>query len=455
MCAMDGAGEMNVVVGEGLAGRRCELAGEGSVPGIGRSEGDAGAYDCAVAASGGSTMALSALPVIDLSADTWWRDPGDTTAPMHAAGAVAAFVPGFETVSFLRYEDCLAGLNDPNLAAMGSRYFRMQGWTSGEFIDWIDRNVVMMNPPDHTRLRRLVARAFTPRAVSDMRMVAARISNELCDEVAANGGHVEFVHDWARVLPLRVICEMIGIPQVDVDLMGEWAYALSVASGVPTQDARDAGDAAMRGFNEYVSAMIAERRARPTGDLLTGLVAAEEDGDRLSALELQAMVVQLIFAGHETTQNLLGNGLYRLLENPVQIDALRTDRARVPGAIEEMLRRDPPILFTSRIAREATEIAGIPVEADQLIMLNLTAANHDPLRFADPLRFDIDRRDNRHLSFGHGVHFCLGANLARLEAEVAFNTLLDRFSSIEETTPSQWAAFTPLRGRERLDIQMR
>ena len=167
------------------------------------------------------------------------------------------------------------------------------------------------------------------------------------------------------------------------------------------------------------------------------------------------MVVQLIFAGHETTQNLLGNGLYRLLENPVQIDALRTDRARVPGAIEEMLRRDPPILFTSRIAREATEIAGIPVEADQLIMLNLTAANHDPLRFADPLRFDIDRRDNRHLSFGHGVHFCLGANLARLEAEVAFNTLLDRFSSIEETTPSQWAAFTPLRGRERLDIQMR
>ena len=288
-----------------------------------------------------------------------------------------------------------------------------------------------------------------------MRVVAARISNELCDEVAANGGEVEFVHDWARVLPLRVICEMIGIPQVDVDLMGEWAYALSVASGVPTQEARDAGDAAMRGFNEYVSAMIAERRARPTGDLLTGLVAAEEDGDRLSALELQAMVVQLIFAGHETTQNLLGNGLYRLLENPVHIDALRKDRARVPGAIEEMLRRDPPILFTSRIAREATEIAGIPVEADQLIMLNLTAANHDPLRFADPLRFDIDRRDNRHLSFGHGVHFCLGANLARLEAEVAFNTLLDRFSSIEETTPSQWAAFTPLRGRERLDIQVR
>ena len=396
----------------------------------------------------------SSLPVIDLSVDTWWRNPGDTTAPMHAAGAVAAYVPGFDTVSFLRHEDCLAGLTDPNLAAMGSRYFRMQGWTSGPFIDWIDRNVVMMNPPDHTRLRKLVARAFTPRAVSDMREVATRVANELCDEIVARDGHVEFVHHWARVLPLRVICEMIGIPHVDVTLMGEWAYALSVASGVPTQHARDAGDAAMTGFNDYVGAMIAERRAHPVDDLLTALITAEEDGDRLSGPELQAMVVQLIFAGHETTQNLLGNGMYRLLQEPRQLAALRADRSRIPSAIDEMLRRDPPILFTSRIAREATEISGITIAADQLVMLNLTAANHDPKRFADPLGFDIDRRDNRHLSFGHGVHFCLGANLARLEADVAFNTLFDRFSTIEETSTSQWAAYTPLRGRERVDLEL-
>jgi cytochrome P450 len=396
----------------------------------------------------------ASLPVIDLATDDWWRNPGDTTAPMHEAGAVAAFVPGFETVSFLRYDDCLAALTDPNLAAMGSRYFRMQGWESGPFIEWIDTNVVMMNPPDHTRLRKLVSRAFTPRAVADMRSVAARIAGGLCDDVERAGGQVEFVHDWARVLPLRVICEMIGIPTVDVAQMGEWAFALSVASGVPTQEARDAGDAAMNRFNDYVAAMIAERRADPRPDLLTGLIAAEEDGDRLAAHELQAMVVQLIFAGHETTQNLLGNGLYRLLEHPEQLAAVRADRSLLPGAIEEMLRRDPPILFTSRIAREATEISGVEVAADQLVMLNLTAANHDPRRFAEPVRFDVTRRDNRHLSFGHGVHFCLGANLARLEAEVAFTTLFDRFATIEETSVSDWSAFTPLRGRERLDLSM-
>lgn len=400
-------------------------------------------------------MRTEQLPIIDLSTDVWWRNPGETTAPMHDAGEVAAYVPGFETVSFLRHADCLAALTDPNLAAMGSRWFRMQGWDSGPFIEWIDTNVVMMNPPDHTRLRKLVSRAFTPRAVADMRAVAVRIAHELCDAVDAHGGHVEFTHQWARVLPLRVICEMIGIPAIDVDLMGEWAFALSVASGVPTQEARDAGDAAMDAFNEYVAAMIAERRAHPEDDLLTGLIAAEEDGDRLSAKELQAMVVQLIFAGHETTQNLLGNGLYRLLQAPEQLAALRADRSLLAGAIEEMLRRDPPILFTSRIAREATEIAGVSIAADQLVMLNLTAANHDPAAFTEPLRFDVRRREERHLSFGHGVHFCLGANLARLEAEAAFGVLLDRYPTIEETGSSDWAAFTPLRGRERFDLQLR
>jgi cytochrome P450 len=394
------------------------------------------------------------LPVIDLAADTWWREPGDTSVPMHEQGAVAAHVPGFDTVSFLRYDDCLAALTDPNLAAMGSRYFRMQGWTSGPFIEWIDSNIVMMNPPDHTRLRRLLSRAFTPRAVSELRDAVERLAHELCDDVVAAGGEVEFVHDWARVLPLRAICEMIGIPQVDVVTMGEWAAALTVASGVPTQEARDAGDAAMRAFNEYVGTMIAERRATPRADLLSALIAAEEDGDRLSARELRSMVVQLIFAGHETTQNLLGNGLYRLLQHPEQLATLRADRAGIPNAIEEMLRRDPPILFTSRIAREATEIAGIAVEADQLVMLNLTAANHDPRRFADPAAFRVDRPDVRHLSFGHGVHFCLGANLARLEAEVAFNVVFDRFAVLEEVGVSQWSAYTPLRGRERLDVRM-
>jgi hypothetical protein len=402
-------------------------------------------------------VAYGELPVIDLAQPDWWRVPAEVTQPMHDAHAAAAYVPGFDTVTFLRYDDCLAGLTDPNLIAMGSRYFEMQGWNEGAFVDWIRLNVVMMNPPGHTRLRKLVNRAFTPRAVGEMRAVSQRVAADLCDRVDASGGVVEFVHDWARVMPLRVVCEMIGIPFVDVDQMADWAAGLTEASGVAGPEARHKGDAAMRAFNDYVSAMIAERKASPRDDLLTALINAEEAGDRLTQPELVAMVVQLIFAGHETTQNLLGNGLYRLLENPDQLARLRTDRSLVPNAVEEMLRYDPPILFTSRIAVAASEIAGVPIAADQLVMLNLTAANHDPARFVDPARFDVTRADIRHLSFGHGVHFCLGANLARLEADVAFNTLFDRYDSIgwAGDDRSDWTSYTPLRGRQQMRLRLR
>jgi cytochrome P450 len=392
------------------------------------------------------------LPVLDLSAPDWWMDPARVTAPMHSAGAHAAFVPDFGTVSLLRYDTCLAALGDPTLMAMEARYFEAQGWTTGPFVDWIRRNVVMMNPPGHTRLRGLVSRAFTPRAVSSMRTVAERVANELCDDVDGAGGGVEFVHDWARLLPLRVICEMLGIPRVDVTQMGAWAAGLSVASGMANDDARRAGDEAMTGFNGYVTAMIAERRGQRGEDLLSALIDAEEAGDRLSPEELVAMVVQLIFAGHETTQNLLGNGMYRLLQHPDQLSLLQADPAMIPAAVEEMLRHDPPIIFTSRVAATDMELGGVPVEASQLVMLNLTAGNHDPAQFAEPARFDVRRSGVRHLSFGHGMHFCLGANLARLEAEVAFGTLLRRYRRFEEVGESDWTSYTPLRGRQRLDL---
>jgi cytochrome P450 len=312
----------------------------------------------------------------------------------------------------------------------------------------------MMNPPGHGRLRKLVSRAFTPRAVASMREVSERVAAELCDQTDAADGAVEFVHDWARVLPLRVVCEMIGIPRVDVNQMAEWALGLTMASGVTTLEAREAGDRGMTGFNDYVSAMLAERRTTPRDDLLTALIDAEDEGDRLSADELVAMVVQLIFAGHETTQNLLGNGLYRLLENPDQLALVRADPGLIPNAIEEMLRYDPPITFTSRIAEQATVIAGVEVAEDQLVMLNLTAANHDPERFPDPARFDVTRSEIRHLSFGMGVHYCLGASLARLEGAVAFETLLSRYRGFEQVGDSDWTSFTPLRGRQRMDLVM-
>jgi cytochrome P450 len=200
---------------------------------------------------------------------------------------------------------------------------------------------------------------------------------------------------------------------------------------------------------------VATRRANPRDDLLTALIEAEEVDDRLDRDELVAMVVQLLFAGHETSRNLIGNLVYRLLEHPAEMERLRSDPGLAPSAVEESLRYDPPITFTSRIAHEDLELCGHPVSAGQLVVLFLTAANFDPDRFADPYRFDVTRPDNRHLSFGWGIHHCLGANLARVEGALAVTTLLDRFARIEPTgAASQWTAFTPLRGRERLDLAL-
>jgi cytochrome P450 len=399
--------------------------------------------------------AYDGLPVVDMAAEGFWREPALTARPLLEAGARVAHVPGFETIMLLRYRDCYDALVDPQrLGNIGSRYFELQGWSEGPWVEWTRRSIVMVDPPVHTRLRSLVNRAFTPRRVEEIHDTTVKVAHELSG-VAADAGTVELVHDWARLLPLRVICTMLGIPSVDQEQMGRWTEALSAASGMPTEESRVAGDAAMAAFNAYVVEQVETRRANPRDDLLTALIDAEEVGDRLDRDELVAMVVQLMFAGHETSRNLIGNLVFRLLEHPEAMAALRADPGLAPSAVEESLRYDPPITFTSRIAQEDLELCSLPVDAGQLVVLFLTAANFDPDQWADPFRFDVARTDNRHLSFGWGIHHCLGANLARLEGAVAVNTLLERFSKIEHAgEPSNWTTFTPLRGRERLDLSL-
>jgi cytochrome P450 len=405
--------------------------------------------------STGEAQPYGGLPVVDMAGEEFWREPALTARPLLEAGERVASVPGFDTIMLLRYDDCYAALVDPQrLGNIGSRYFELQGWTEGPWVEWTRRSIVMVDPPVHTRLRSLVNRAFTPRRVDEMHETTVKIAHELSD-AAADAGTVELVHDWARVLPLRVICTMLGVPSVDQEQMGVWTEALSAASGMPTEENRVAGNAAMAEFNAYVVEQVATRRANPRDDLLTALIEAEEVDDRLDRDELVAMVVQLLFAGHETSRNLIGNLVYRLLEHPAEMERLRSDPGLAPSAVEESLRYDPPITFTSRIAHEDLELCGHPVSAGQLVVLFLTAANFDPDRFADPYRFDVTRPDNRHLSFGWGIHHCLGANLARVEGALAVTTLIDRFARIEPTgAASQWTAFTPLRGRERLDLAL-
>ena len=230
---------------------------------------------------------------------------------------------------------------------------------------------------------------------------------------------------------------MLAIPDIDFEAVGQWTADLGRANGYPTVEDRQKIDRAMLDFIDYAERMISERRRAPGEDLLSALIAVEQGGDRLSTDELTAMVVQMLYAGHETTRNLIGNGLFCLLEHPDELARLRADPSLLESAVEEMLRFEPPILFVSRVIREDLKLGEIELPVDHMIHLGLVSANRDPEIFVEPDHFDVGRAKNRHLSFGIGNHFCLGANVARMEGQVAFATLLDRFSSIEFVGPDK------------------
>jgi cytochrome P450 len=391
------------------------------------------------------------LPALDF-ADAYFRAPQQETAKLVREGAAAARIPQLGTVMLLRYDDVYAALLDRRFGAMGSRYYEDQGWTSGPYVDWVRNTLVFLDPPRHDRLRRLLGRAFTPRQVARVRPIAEAIAARLAD-AAADARRVDLYDAFAQRFPLQVICELLAIPSVDHAEVHDWTTALSHVTGYPTAEERAAADRTMDAMNAYVRELIAERRTRPGDDLLSALIAAEEEGDRLSPTELVAMVVQLLYAGHETTRNLIGNGLFCLLQHPGELARLRSDATLLPSAVEEMLRYEPPIIFLSRIAREDVEIAGVSFRAGDMLHLSLASANRDPAQFAEPDRFDVARADNRHVTFGYGAHFCIGAAIARMEGRVAFETLLSRFTSIALDGPKpRWAAATALRTLERFPL---
>ena len=400
------------------------------------------------------------IPAVDPSLpelhfdDRYFRDPHGTVAPLLRAGARVARVPELGTLIFLRHADVAEALLDRRFGAMGTRYYEQQGWSDGLYIDWVRRTVVFLDPPDHDRLRDLLSRAFTPRQVARVRPITEEIATQLAD-AAAEAREVDLYDAFAQRLPLQVICGLLGIPTIDHGAVGDWTAALSLATATPTPEARVGADRAMQSFDDYVSRLVAERRVRPGDDLLSALIAVEEGGDRLSKDELVAMVVQLLYAGHETTRNLIGNGLFTLLRHPAELARLRRDPSLLQSAVEEMLRYEPPILFLSRVALVDVELAGLSVRRGDLVHVNLASANRDPEHFADPDRFDVGRAENRHLTFGWGMHFCLGAHIARMEGRVAFETLLRRFSGIELVgPPPSWAPATALRTLETFPVRL-
>ncbi|HEY4169847.1 MAG TPA: cytochrome P450 [Reyranella sp.] len=319
------------------------------------------------------------------------------------------------------------------------------------------RSLLFMDPPDHTRLRKLVARAFTPRCIDELRGATETIAKELIYGLKVRGPNVDLIEAFAYPLPVRVICALLGVPAVDEAMFTEWsrAVARSLDPSIlrsPELDARI--DKARQDLRAYLGDLLAARRKAPGNDLLSALASVDVDGDRITSNEVLALAVLLLVAGHETTVNLIGNGMLALLRAPEQLAKLRQSPELVGPAVDELLRFDGPVQITQRVVVEDMEVVGCPVKAGDEILLILGAANRDPAVFAEPHTLDVTRDARRHVGFGGGVHHCLGMALARMEGQIAFSALLDSFRRIELAgAPVRRPNFT-LRGLELLPVAL-
>jgi cytochrome P450 len=358
-------------------------------------------------------------------------------------------LPGIWVLS--RYADAAAVLRDERFSAAKPEFLTRAG--GGALDRLIRRNLLVLDPPDHTRLRTLVTKAFTPRVVERLRPRIEAIVGELL-AARLETGTIELIADLAAPLPVIVIAELLGIPLEDRAQFKRWSDDLAViVDGTIALAGIGQAEVSAGEFHDYLDRIFRERLERPGEDLVSGLVQAQEHGERLTRDELFAICTLLLVAGHETTTNLIGNGVLALLRHPDELARLRTDPALVRTAVEECLRYDSPVQLTSRTALEDVEIEGTTIRRGQEVDTLLGAANRDPAQFPHPDRFDLGRGEVRHLSFGHGVHFCLGAALARLEGQIALGAIVDRLPGLQLTGhPLAWRPGIVLHGLAALRL---
>ena len=338
-----------------------------------------------------------------------------------------------------RYADVDAVMRDDD------RFSAQQGYAT---------SMLVTDPPEHTRLRSLVNKAFTARAVRELIPRIHEIVDALLDEVA-DRGEMEAIADFAYPLPITVIAELLGVDPERRDFFRRVSVPLALALG-PIRDPQLATNA-FTGRNElleYFDDLIKRRRAEPRDDLVSAMIQAEDRGDFLTHQELLGMMLLLLVGGHETTVNLIGNGLLAMLRSPDQLESFRINEGGERTAIEEMLRFDSPVQYSGRIAVTDVELGGRTIRAGQSVRMVFAAANHDPEVFSDPDSLDVSREPNPHLAFGYGTHFCLGAQLAKLEGEIALSTLIRRFPKLRLAGGKlRWRPAPVLRGLEALPIQ--
>ncbi len=384
----------------------------------------------------------------------------------------------FGVRAFARHADCLAILRDPKRFSSDDRKSPFYQPISASFqindgprpgrthdgehvpaptegVSDADRPFLFIDPPDHTRLRRLVNHAFSARTVEAMRPRVQEIVDELLDKAEAKGS-MDAISELSYPLPVAVICEMLGVPKEDQPIFGVWseelAKSLDPAIGQP-DEVLQRRVKAVQDSREYFRELAAKRRKNPGGDLLSALIAAEEEGDKLSEGELLSTCTLLLIAGHETTVNLIGNGILQLLRHPDELAKFRANPDLAPTVVEEVLRYDPPVQFDGRICIEQAEVAGVTIEPGNFVMQLIGAANRDPSVFPDPSRFDITRGATNHIAFGYGIHFCLGAPLARLEGQITLRSLTQRFSKLHlESNELRYKNQITIRGLAELRV---
>ena len=395
------------------------------------------------------------LGLVDPTSLQYWQDTHGELALLRERTAIARSTAGDYEV--LRYAEVERLLREPRTRQALHAMLENQGIASGPLFEWWQSLMNASDPPEHTRLRGLVGRAFTPRQVARLRPRIRAIASRLLDE-ALEAGEVDLVAGFCHTLPLAVLCEMLGIDSDDRALFGQWTDTVSSAfSAVLPAEVRAEVESAIVAFDAAASDLIERRRVAGRDEtLLDALIAAEEAGERLEHAELRALILNLLFAGHDTTKSLLANGLWTLVSHPDELARLRAEPSLLASAVEEIARFETPIPSIPRITTADLEIGGVSVPAGSYVALSVPAAHRDPRRFEDPDRFDIGRRDNRHFTFGHGMHHCVGAAIARAEIQEALGVLLERRVEIEPLDDRpEWTAFLSTRRVAALTARVR
>ena len=389
------------------------------------------------------------------------QDPYPTYARMHEEGPLHYMDAGgkWSVWSIFSHAECSSIAKDPRLSAKRAKQMLLPLPISrqpefSELARMFGLWLIFMDPPEHTRLRKLLNKGFSSAAIEGLRPQVEAIVDQMLKPLQ-RGSEVDLMREFANPMPVRIILEMLGIPHELRDTFVEWSRAIAAFRGNPnrTVDEARAAQDALIDLTEFFRKTVAERRRNKGNDLISLLIDIEEEGEVLTEEELYAQCIALLFAGHETTRNLIGNGMYTLLQNPQETAELREQPEMIRTAVEEILRYESPVQFTARVLKDDMEVCGQQIRKGWTVLCMLGAANRDPKKFKDPNQFNPKRLNNEHLAFSAGPHFCIGAQLARLEGQIALLNLVQRFPQMKLTGPRpEWASTFGLRGLKSLPV---